>query len=124
VGLVEQRDDLGGRKLLLLTGVAHWGRSLARSLRSERAIEPETLARIDVLAAEIATRVERAAVARTTYFDRPHPGDDVIDPARPPLPITEDEDAAFSLEVISALLGQAMPDATPQAASSAASRAA
>ncbi|MDB5527067.1 MAG: hypothetical protein JWR51_170 [Devosia sp.] len=107
-------------KLLLLTGAAHWGRSLARSLQAERAIEPATLARIDVLAAEIATRIERATRVRTTLFDRPHPGDDVIDPARPPLPITEDEDPAFSLEVISALLGQATPEVTPSAASPAA----
>ncbi len=98
-------------KLLLLTGAAHWGRSLARSLQSGRALDAATLERIDVLAAEITTRIERANAVKTAFFDRPHPGDGVIDPARPPLPITEEEDPAFSLEVISALLGQATPDA-------------
>ncbi|HTN61296.1 MAG TPA: FUSC family protein, partial [Devosia sp.] len=103
-------------KLLLLSGAAHWGRTLARSLQSSRPLDTAILDRIDVLASEIAQRIERASAVRTSFFDRPHPGDQVIDPARRPLPISEHEDPAFSLEVISALLHRATPDPAQTAA--------
>lgn len=97
-------------RLLLLTGCAHWGRVLARSLRPGQPPSPAIVARIDVLADEVAARIGRATAIRDRFFDRPEVAASMVAP-RPPLPITESEDPAFALEVISALLGRAALDA-------------
>jgi hypothetical protein len=97
-------------RLLLLTGCAHWGRVLARSLRRGEPPPPAIVVRIDVLADEVAARIAHASAIRDTFFERPEVAESMAAP-RPPLPITESEDPAFALEVISALLGRAALDA-------------
>jgi hypothetical protein len=93
-------------RLLLLTGCAHWGRVLARSLRPGEKLPTSTVERIDVLVAEVEARIVGADAIRGTFFERPEVASGIATP-RPPLPITEAEDPAFALEVISALLGRA-----------------
>ena len=96
-------------RLLLLTGCAHWGRVLAHSLKPGDNPPAETLARIDVLGAEIDARVAAAEAIRDNFFERPdvEPGTVTAATPRPPLPISEREDPVFALEVISALLDRA-----------------
>ncbi|HEY4200907.1 MAG TPA: FUSC family protein [Devosiaceae bacterium] len=107
-------------KLLLLTGCAHWARAMARSLTSGALPEGEMLARLDVLAAEVTDRIATARALEGTYFERPRKRGDVEEliAPRPPLPITEDENAVFSLEVISALLDRATGHAPEKPAAS------
>ena len=97
-------------RLLLLTGCAHWGRVLARGIRPGDVLAPPTIERLDELADEVAARIAEAESIRDSFFERPDAADGAATPAtpRPPLPISEDEDPTFALEVISALLERAM----------------
>ena len=97
-------------RLLLLTGCAHWGRVLARGIRPGDVLAPATIARLDERADEVAARIAKAEAMRDSFFERPEVADGSATPAtpRPPLPISEDENPTFALEVISALLERAM----------------
>jgi len=97
-------------RLLLLTGCAHWGRVLARGIRPGDVLAPATIERFDELADEVSTRIAKAESMRDWFFERPEVAEGTATPAtpRPPLPISEDENPTFALEVISALLERAM----------------
>jgi hypothetical protein len=95
------------QKLLLLSGCVHWGRTLARSLVEGEALPAETIARIDTVAEEAAGRIDAARNKGVAIFaGRRHRQAPSGDAARPPLAISQADDPAFSLEVISALLAR------------------
>lgn len=96
-------------RLLLLTGCAHWGRVLARSLRPGQSRSPDEIARLDGLIDEIGQRIDAARAVRETFFDRPDVPAGTVTAAtpRPPVAITEEEDPAFALAVMAALLDRA-----------------
>jgi uncharacterized membrane protein YccC len=102
-------------RLLLLTGCAHWGRVLARSLRADEPLPEATVQRLEALAAEVQNRVAAAEKIKDSFFERPEIGDGIVTAATPraPVPISADEDPGFALAVISALLDRATltPDA-------------
>jgi hypothetical protein len=108
-------------RLLLLTGCAHWGRVLARSLRPGEPLPPASLERLDALLAEVSVRIGAAGAIRETFFERPHLPDGAVTAAtpRPPVPISADEDPAFALTVIAALLDRATLAAVPAGAADA-----
>jgi uncharacterized membrane protein YccC len=98
-------------RLLLLTACAHWGRVLARGLKPDAGLPAESVARVDTLVDEVRQRIGEAEAVRDAYFERP---ETAPQPPlrRAPLPVGNDEDPLFALEVISALLGRATRDPT------------
>jgi hypothetical protein len=96
-------------RLLLLAACAHWGRVLARGLKPGISLPPESLVRIDALADEVRQRIGEASALRDSYFERPEVIAESPMP-RAPLPLGDDEDPVFALEVMSALLWRATRD--------------
>ena len=94
-------------RLLLLNGVAHWARVLGRALPANIALEDGQIARIAELSGEIGSRIDAAAAVRESFFERTGRHGDVA--PRPPLPISEEADPVFAMEVIAGLLGRATP---------------
>ncbi len=96
-------------KLLLLASAAHWGRVLARSLWPGRPLDAETVARIDRAADSVAAHIAEARLRKDTFFERPRADENTL-AAQTPWPAaigTADDDPAFALEVIAALIGRA-----------------
>lgn len=97
-------------RLLWLSGCAHWGRVLARSLKPGETLPEERLARIDALADEVTARIARAEAMEPAFFDRRKGAEETAPTPRTPLPVMiEDEDPVLALEIISALLDRAGP---------------
>ncbi len=92
------------QKLLLLSGASHWGRTLARGLEGDA--PAESAQRIELVTAEILSRLENVRKEGAKLFERKkHQREWLAETSRrPPLAITENEDPAFALEVISAIL--------------------
>jgi len=97
-------------RLLILSGVVHWGRVLARSLPAEPKLNEEQVARLLALGDELGRRIDAASAVRDVFFER-HEGEESGSLApRPPLPITEETDPVLAMEVISTLLGRVTPN--------------
>jgi hypothetical protein len=95
-------------KLLLLASAAHWGRVLARSLWPGRPLDVDTVSRIERAAANLAVQIGDARQRKDLYFERPRASEKTL--AQMPWPAatsTHDDDPAFALEVITALIGRA-----------------
>ena len=96
------------QRLLWLSGCAHWGRVLARSLKPGETLPAEQAARIDALADEVSTRIARAEAMKQAFFDRHRAGGEAA-PVQRTLPpaVMENEDPVLALEIISLLLERA-----------------
>ncbi|HVZ14370.1 MAG TPA: FUSC family protein [Bauldia sp.] len=96
-------------KLLFLAAAAHWGRVLARSLWPGRKLDAEMAQRIERAVEGVAVQISEARRRKEMYFERPRASETTLT-ARTPWPtatITNDDDPAFALEVIGALIGRA-----------------
>ena len=94
-------------RLLLLNGVAHWARVLARALPANVALDAAQVARIGTLSDEIGAKIEVAEAVRESFFERTGPHEEGA--PRPPVPISEEADPVFAMEVIVGLLARATP---------------
>ncbi|MGN6684614.1 MAG: FUSC family protein [Devosia sp.] len=102
-------------RLLLLSGIVHWARVLARSLPSGVVLETEQRRRIAEMAAEVASRIAAATASEAYFFDRPDEQQAEALKPRPPVPISEETDPALVLEIIARLLRRATPALPPGA---------
>jgi uncharacterized membrane protein YccC len=96
-------------KLLLLASATHWGRVLARSLWPGRHLDADAIARIDRAAESAVAHIGDALRRKDLYFERPRPSETTL-AAQTPWPAaasTNDDDPAFALEVIAALIARA-----------------
>jgi uncharacterized membrane protein YccC len=96
-------------KLLLLTGCTQWARTLARSLAHAK-LEPDAVARIDVLVDQITERTSKLSAVRLRWFER-RPDDDASPQSLRTLPRARENDPTFSLQAISGLLARALDEA-------------
>jgi uncharacterized membrane protein YccC len=96
-------------RLLLLSGIAHWARVLARSLPPGVALTDAQRTRVTEVSTEMEARLASARAQEATFFERPE-GEEIeaLHP-RPPVPIGEEADPALAMEVISSLLERATP---------------
>ncbi len=97
-------------RLLLLTGCAHWGRALARSLSRGEIRPADETASVAALADVIDARIGRIREVRGRFFSLPT-GRPVNMPSEPRRGLArhEDEGAVVALEVIGALLRRLAP---------------
>ncbi|MBN9303934.1 MAG: hypothetical protein BGO82_16290 [Devosia sp. 67-54] len=101
-------------RLLLLSGIVHWARVLARSLPSGVVLAPAQQQRIVETAAEVTARIGAATAIEAHYFDRPDEQQAEALKPRPPVPISDEADPALVLEIIAALLRRATPAVPPE----------
>ena len=96
-------------KLLLLATAAHWGRVLARSLSAGRSLGSEAAKRIAEATDALAAQVAKAEARRDSFFERARPSEAEL-MAETPWPQANgnsDDDPAFALDVMTALIGRA-----------------
>jgi hypothetical protein len=95
-------------KLLLLSGCAHWGRSLARGLAGDDPPAAGICERIEAAADELAARAATACRLGSAVFEGGRDHREDLEGPRRPLPMSTAEDPAFSLEMILVLLSRAI----------------
>ena len=100
-------------RLLLLSGIAHWARVLARSLPTGVEVDALTRQRIVDAADEVSAGIGAAAALEARYFDRPDEEHLQALQSRSPTPMSDTADPVLALVTISALLTRATPARRP-----------
>jgi uncharacterized membrane protein YccC len=96
-------------RLLLLSGIAHWARVLARSLPAGVELDAALRQQIFEAANHVTADIDAAAALEARYFDRPDETHMLALRSRSPAQISDATDPMLALLTISALLTRATP---------------